>query len=60
MADRRPGHVGTPGDAAHTHRVDTTDDLGQAWSRTQAALPDGWTCPNCDAPKSKFMVLADE
>ncbi len=35
--------MGTPGGAAHTHRVDTTDDLGQAWSRTQAALPDGWT-----------------
>ncbi|MCB1890270.1 MAG: rubredoxin [Rhodocyclaceae bacterium] len=22
-------------------------------------LPDHWTCPNCDAPRHKFMVLAD-
>ena len=22
-----------------------------------ARLPDHWTCPNCDAPKHKFMVL---
>lgn len=21
------------------------------------ALPDHWRCPNCDAPKHKFMVL---
>ena len=43
MAEVRLGNVGTPGDAAHTHRVDTTDDLGEAWARTQAAMPDGWT-----------------
>ena len=22
-------------------------------------LPEDWTCPNCDAPKSKFMELGD-
>ncbi|WP_315769236.1 MULTISPECIES: rubredoxin [unclassified Bradyrhizobium] len=22
-----------------------------------AALPDDWHCPNCDAPKTKFMVV---
>ena len=20
-------------------------------------LPEDWTCPNCDAPKGKFMVI---
>jgi rubredoxin len=23
------------------------------------ALPSHWSCPNCDAPAFKFMVLAD-
>lgn len=22
-------------------------------------LPEHWTCPNCDAPRHKFMVLKD-
>ncbi|UFZ07641.1 rubredoxin [Bradyrhizobium ontarionense] len=22
-----------------------------------SALPDEWHCPNCDAPKAKFMVI---
>lgn len=22
-----------------------------------AALPEDWHCPNCDAPKSKFMAI---
>lgn len=22
-------------------------------------LPDHWTCPECDAPKHKFMVLSE-
>jgi len=22
-----------------------------------AALPEDWHCPNCDAPKSKFMTI---
>ncbi len=24
-----------------------------------AALPEQWCCPNCDAPKHKFMVLTE-
>ncbi|HMD73331.1 MAG TPA: rubredoxin [Steroidobacteraceae bacterium] len=24
-----------------------------------AALPENWTCPNCEAPKHKFMVAID-
>lgn len=24
-----------------------------------ADLPEDWTCPNCDAPRSKFMVFGD-
>lgn len=24
-----------------------------------AQLPDHWTCPDCDAPKHKFMVLSE-
>lgn len=24
-----------------------------------AALPEQWRCPNCDAPKHKFMVLRE-
>jgi len=24
-----------------------------------SALPSQWRCPNCDAPKSKFMVLSE-
>ena len=23
------------------------------------ALPENWTCPNCEAPKHKFMVMPD-
>lgn len=23
------------------------------------ALPEDWTCPNCDAPRAKFMVLGE-
>jgi len=23
------------------------------------ALPENWTCPNCEAPKHKFMVAVD-
>lgn len=25
-----------------------------------AALPEEWSCPNCDAPQAKFMSLGDE
>lgn len=24
-----------------------------------SALPDHWSCPNCDAPRHKFMVVGD-
>jgi len=24
------------------------------------ALPEDWRCPNCDAPKSKFMAIEDD
>lgn len=24
-----------------------------------AALPERWACPNCDAPKDKFLLLDD-
>jgi [NiFe] hydrogenase assembly HybE family chaperone len=34
------------------------DDVAQIPPGTPfAALPDHWCCPNCDAPKQKFMVL---
>ena len=23
-------------------------------------LPEDWRCPNCDAPREKFMMIADE
>jgi len=37
------------------------DSLGQIPANTAfEALPDHWTCPNCDAPKHKFLVLADD
>ena len=25
-----------------------------------ADLPEDWRCPNCDAPREKFMVLGEE
>ncbi|MBI4989793.1 MAG: rubredoxin [Rhodocyclales bacterium] len=25
-----------------------------------AALPAHWSCPNCDAPRHKFMVVPDQ
>ncbi|MBH5386334.1 rubredoxin [Bradyrhizobium diversitatis] len=35
------------------------DDAAQIASGTPfAVLPDDWRCPNCDAPKSKFMAIA--
>ena len=34
------------------------DDVAQIAPGTPfAALPEEWHCPNCDAPKSKFMVI---
>lgn len=36
------------------------DDLAQVPPGTAfAALPAHWHCPECEAPKTKFMVLAD-
>ena len=36
------------------------DDYRQVEPGTPfAALPDDWSCPNCDAPKEQFMVLED-
>ncbi|MGT2499965.1 rubredoxin [Bradyrhizobium guangxiense] len=34
------------------------DDVAQIAPGTPfAALPEEWHCPNCDAPKSKFMAI---
>jgi len=34
------------------------DDVAQIAPDTPfAALPEEWHCPNCDAPKSKFMAI---
>ncbi|PJG53354.1 rubredoxin [Bradyrhizobium forestalis] len=34
------------------------DDVAQIPPGTPfAALPEEWHCPNCDAPKSKFMAI---
>ncbi len=36
------------------------DDYWQIPAGTPfSKLPDHWTCPNCDAVKSAFMVLAE-
>lgn len=36
------------------------DDYRQVEPGTPfAALPEDWSCPNCDAPKEQFMVLED-
>lgn len=37
------------------------DDLAQVPPGTPfAALPAHWHCPNCDAPRHKFMVVTDD
>lgn len=37
------------------------DDVRQIAPGTAFAdLPDDWCCPNCDAPRLKFMRLADD
>ena len=37
------------------------DDVAQVAAGTPfSALPDGWCCPNCDAPKLKFMRIDDD
>jgi rubredoxin len=36
------------------------DDVAQIPPGTPfAALPDHWHCPNCEAPRHKFLVLSD-
>ncbi|WP_008545901.1 rubredoxin [Bradyrhizobium sp. CCGE-LA001] len=36
------------------------DEMAQIAAGTPfAALSEDWRCPNCDAPKSKFMSIAD-
>ncbi len=42
----------------HVYDPAVGDDVAQIAPGTPfAALPDDWGCPNCDAPKQKFMVL---
>jgi [NiFe] hydrogenase assembly HybE family chaperone len=42
----------------HVYDPAVGDDVAQIAPGTPfAALPDVWRCPNCDAPKQKFMVL---
>ncbi|HEY6897500.1 MAG TPA: rubredoxin [Rhodocyclaceae bacterium] len=42
----------------HVYDPAEGDDVCQIPPGTPfAALPANWTCPNCDAPKHKFMVL---
>ncbi|WP_027583447.1 rubredoxin [Bradyrhizobium sp. Ai1a-2] len=37
------------------------DEAAQIAAGTSfAALPEDWCCPNCDAPKSKFMAIEDD
>lgn len=36
------------------------DDLGQIAAGTPfAALPADWACPNCEAPRHKFLVVGE-
>lgn len=42
----------------HVYDPAVGDDVAQIAPGTPfAALPDEWRCPNCDAPKQKFMAL---
>jgi [NiFe] hydrogenase assembly HybE family chaperone len=42
----------------HVYDPAVGDDVAQIAPGTPfAALPDDWRCPNCDAPKQKFMAL---
>lgn len=37
------------------------DELTQTPPGTPfGALPENWCCPNCEAPRHKFMMIADE
>lgn len=40
------------------YRPEEGDDVRQILPGTPfTALPDDWTCPNCDAPKFQFLKL---
>lgn len=42
----------------HVYDPSVGDDVWQIPAGVAfAELPEDWRCPNCDAPKSKFMVL---
>ncbi|HYH19442.1 MAG TPA: [NiFe]-hydrogenase assembly chaperone HybE [Azospirillum sp.] len=42
----------------HVYDPEQGDAVWQVPAGTPfTALPDGWSCPNCDAPPDKFMVL---
>lgn len=44
----------------HVYDPAEGDDVWQVQPGTPFAdLPDDWTCPNCDAPADKFMLLED-
>lgn len=45
----------------HVYDPAEGDALAQVPPGTAFAhLPAHWTCPECDAPRHKFMVLADD
>jgi rubredoxin len=42
----------------HVYDPSEGDDAWQVSPGTSFAdLPEDWTCPNCSAPRSKFMIL---
>lgn len=42
----------------HVYDPAEGDDVWQIQPGTPfSELPDDWTCPNCDAPADKFMLL---
>lgn len=44
----------------HVYDPAKGDDVWQVPPGTPfSALPEDWRCPNCDAPPSKFMRIAD-
>lgn len=45
----------------HVYDPAVGDDVWQVPAGTAFAdLPEDWRCPNCDAPRHKFMRLDDE
>lgn len=44
----------------HVYDPAVGDDVWQIPAGTPfSALPEDWRCPNCDAPRSKFLRLDD-